>query len=278
MTSPRNATTKPATGKRFYSWRGEAYWSVTTIIGGGIPKPVLVNWAKKFTAEYAVDNFDKLTKLLEPDKDGNVDREAAVDWLKGAAFRDRDKKADLGSSLHVATEAYVLGKPMPMWPLPIRPRMGQFLAFLQDWEPEYHQTEASVYSRTQRYAGTLDAICTIKGRRVLLDYKSGKGVYPEVALQLAAYRYAEFIGLPDGAEALMPAVDACAVLHLPDDGDYDLIEVRADKDVFNSFLYAREVFRWLEEGSKSALLGPIPAKPADETQLALGAALTEATS
>ena len=50
-----------------------------------------------------------------------------------------------------------------------------------------------VYSRTFGFAGTLDAICTIAGRRGLLDIKTGRsGVYPEVALQLAAYAHADF--------------------------------------------------------------------------------------
>lgn len=252
MSPPRNATTSGS--KRFYSWRNENYWSVTTIINGGVPKEALINWAKKFTAEYAVDNFEKLTALLVPDADGATDRDGAVDWLKGAAYRDRDRKAALGSNVHDAFEAYVLGKPYPTWPLPIRPRMKQVQAFLADHKPVFEATEASVYNRTQRYAGTLDAICTIDGRRLLVDTKTGKGVYPEAALQLAAYRYAEFLGNADGSEVTMPDVDGCAVLHLPDEGtEYELVSVRADEEVFRSFLYVREVFRWCQETSKTVL-------------------------
>jgi hypothetical protein len=256
MTSPKNATTA-RTGQRYYSWRGENYWSVTTILGGGLPKPALINWAKKFTAEYAVDNLTKLATLLEPDAQGEVDREGAVDWLKNASFRERDRAADLGTLVHAATEAYVLGKPYPKWPPLVKPRMEAFERFLADFEPEYTATEASVYSRAQRYAGTLDAIATIDGRTLLLDTKtSKKAIYPDVALQLAAYRYADFIGLPDGSEEPMRPVDACAALRLAD-GEYELIDVRADRDVFQVFLFVREVFRWTTETSKSVLLGPV---------------------
>src|SRR5262249_28914527 len=97
---------------------------------------------------------------------------------------------------------------------------------------------------------------TIAGRKLLLDTKTGKGVYPEVALQLAAYRYAEFIGLPDGSEAKMPTVDGCAVVHLPEAGGYQLLEVRADPEGFTGFLYVRECFRFQEEMSKTVVLGP----------------------
>jgi hypothetical protein len=105
-------------------------------------------------------------------------------------------------------------------------------------------------------------------RRYLLDMKTGKGVYPEVALQLAAYRNAEFIGLADGSEAEMPDVDACAVLHLPEAGGYELVDVRADADVFRTFLYVREVFRWQNEASKSVILGPLDALATDGRELA----------
>src|SRR5437773_1920308 len=109
MAPPRNA--RSTGSRRFYDWRGESFWSVTTIIGGGVPKPALINWAKKFTAEYAWDNFDVLAEMRETD-----DRDGAIDWLKNAAFRSRDKAADLGSVVHASIEAVALGKPIPRWP------------------------------------------------------------------------------------------------------------------------------------------------------------------
>ena len=50
----------------------------------------------------------------------------------------------------------------------------------------------------------------------------------------------------------MPQVDGALGLHLTPLG-YRLIEVRADRDVFAAFLYAREVFRWQQETSKTVL-------------------------
>jgi hypothetical protein len=258
--APRNATTSKRTGKRFYTWRNENYWSVTTILQA-VPKPALINWAKKFTAEYACDNFDQLQALLAPRHDGSVDRDGAVDWLKGAAFRDRDRKAEIGSRIHAACEAYVLGQPFPEWPITIRPQMLAFERFLLDYQPTFEATEAGVYNRSERYAGTLDGILTFEndgGRRLVGDYKSGKAIYPEVALQLAAYRFAEFIGLADGSEGPMPDVDGAFALHLPaEGGTYEVLDVRADLDVFRSFLYFREAFRWMDESSKTVLLGPL---------------------
>jgi hypothetical protein len=262
VSGPRNATT--AGNKRFYSWRDENYWSVTTILSGGLPKPALLPWGIKSVAEGVVTKRDVLLPMLAecrtPDtcKTGEFCDacDQTIRWLKSTPYGARDRAADLGTFVHQAAEAYVLGKPFPKWPASVKPRMDAFTQFLADYRPEYEQTEASVYNRSESYAGTLDAIAAIGGRKILLDTKTGKGVYPEVALQLAAYRYAEFIGLPNGDEAPMPEVDGAAVLHIPATGGYELIEVRADRPVFTAFLYVRECFRFQEDMSKGVILGP----------------------
>jgi hypothetical protein len=251
VSAPRNSRSS-AYGQRTYTWRQEGFWSVTTIISGGVPKPALLPWGIKSVAEGACDLADELPGLVAKDRD------AAVRMLKGIPWASRDKAADIGTLVHAAIEADRLGQPWPPVPEVAQARMDAFARFVADHQPEYQATEASVYSRRWHYAGTLDAIVKLDGRTLLLDAKTGKGVYPEVALQLAAYRYAEFIGSPDGDEEPMVPVDGCAVLHLPPEGDsYELIDVRADEQVFQSFLYALEVFRWQEEHSKTVLLGPL---------------------
>ena len=250
MSAPRNASSRGS--KRLYSWRDEAYWSVTTIIGGGVPKPALLPWGIKMVAEGAVEFADQLPAMILADRDG------AVRFLKGLPYAKRDKAADLGTLVHEAAEAHALGKPMPPVSDEVRPYMTAFERFLADFKPEILATEASVYNRTEHYAGTLDLIIrlTLPGHELpgnyLTDSKSGKGVYPEVGLQLAAYRNAEFIGLPDGSEGPMPTVDGALALHLTVNG-YRLLEIRCDDEVYRSFLYAREVFRWIEETSKTVL-------------------------
>lgn len=250
MAAPRNATSTK--GKRFYSWRDENYWSVTTILNGGIPKPALLPWGIKCVAEMAVEMADQLPAMVA------ADREAAIKFLKGSPYAKRDAAGDLGTLVHEAIEAHALGKPMPPAPPEVQPYMRAFQAFLADFTPAFTATEASVYNRSQKYAGTLDGIATMtlplhdEPGSYLIDAKSGKGIYPEVALQLAAYRHAEFIGLPDGSEAPMPKVDGALALHLTPDG-YRLIEVVADDEVFQAFLFAREVFRWQEQTSKTVL-------------------------
>ena len=48
-------------------------------------------------------------------------------------------------------------------------------------------TEAVVYSDKYRFAGSMDAIATRGEQLVAIDWKTGNALYPEHALQIAAY-------------------------------------------------------------------------------------------
>lgn len=240
-------------------------WSVTTLISGGKPKPALLPWGIKMTAEYAVANAPRLYAMVQAAA-GDPDALAGVvSWLKGAPYRDREKKADLGTTFHEIAEAHALGKLRPTVPPEAEPLVRHFERFLTDWRPEFELAEATVYNLRESYAGTLDGIAVMghPRRRLLLDYKTGADVYDEVALQLAAYARAEGIYLAPGTTAPMPAVDGAVVVHVTADG-YRVIPVDVGEEVWRSFRYVREVFRYQDEISK-AVLGealPTPVFPA----------------
>jgi hypothetical protein len=265
VTSPRNA--KTTNRGRTYTWPGDdppiTYDSVTTVLSGGVPKPALPSWAAKSVAEWAVSNVQQVLDIIETEGPGE-----AVRILKGKPWSQRDRAADLGSRCHDAAEAYVLGKPMPEWEEDVKPYMASFCAFLEDFRPTYELTEATVYNRRYSYAGTLDFIARIGDELILGDIKTGKGVYDEVALQLAAYRYAEFIGLPDGTEAPLPVVDAVRVLHLTP-RRYELIPVEAGEAQFRTFLYAQQVHGFCKSADVLGLPIPRPgARPVAEPNVA----------
>ncbi|HSW42516.1 MAG TPA: hypothetical protein VLM76_08410 [Patescibacteria group bacterium] len=290
MSNPAGA--KTTSRGRVYTRKGRNYWSVTTIIKGGLPAPALMGWGMRSVAEYAVANHrqiaamlgavslqrvegrleqpivDRLASLFGATRDekpiapfyvvSDPDAvEAAVKWLSGAPYRERDRKADVGSAVHAQIEAIILGKPRPE-PMPdVAPFLLQFDRFVADFSPSWEASEGTIYSDKESYAGTLDWIATIGGRRLIGDTKTGKGVYPEAALQLAAYAHADYLGLADGTDAPLPAFDGGVVLHLSPDA-YQLVPVRIDDDVFRAFLFAREVFRWAETISKTVLGTAIP--------------------
>lgn len=260
---PANATTTER--GRTYLWKGETFDSVTTIIDRGVPKPELINWAARKAARHAVENLAELSTLVAAG-----DRGAAIAQIADAHIVERDTAATKGTEIHSHVEATVLGQPIPTPSLSIARSLGSFQKFCDELQPKFLMSEATVYSRQHCYAGTLDLIAEIvlpDGSVHLVDVKSGKNVYGSVALQLAAYRYAEFIAMPDGTEVPMPAVDACYVLHLRP-RSYKLIPVVADETIFRSFLYAQQVAHFVEHTSRQVLGLPV-AMSEQPTQLRL---------
>lgn len=303
-------------GSRFYEWQGERFWSVTTILGRGLPKH-LAPWAAKLVAELAWADMKarpqgrNAASLRRWTRNGRAYVEAlqaaggltsvrlekltgedlGLRWLKGEPDRVRDAAADRGSDVHAAAEDLVLETAQELlglamagyeleillerqWPDAIAPWMAAFVNFNRDWRPRFLAAEATVFNRPQAYGGTLDAIAVVPGLEdalpglglgdvpLVVDYKSGNRLYPEVALQLSAYARGEFVGLPDGVtEAPLPDVsqEYGLALHLrpatrQHPRGYRLRPVRIGQDVFAHFLFARENFRWVTESSKAVLL------------------------
>lgn len=243
---------------RLYDWRGEKFWSVTTVLDA-LPKPALMYWAAKLVAEFSVKNLEVLQNLVD-----HGDTVGAIQLAKGAPNRDRDKKADVGTAVHEAVEALILDKPLPDWDSTVAKHMDHFLQFVKDWDVTFEASEAQVYNRAERYAGTFDFTAIIPrlpdfgyaGPRCLGDVKTGKGIYPEVGLQLAAYAHGEFIGLPNGTEVPNPKYDVGAALHLRP-GGYKLVPARIDDDIFLAFKYVREVWRFINETADDVLGVPL---------------------
>ena len=61
-----------------------------------------------------------------------------------------------------------------------------------DWEKENSITpvlvETSLTSERYGFGGTIDCLAQLNGELILIDHKTGKGIYPEMFYQLAAYR------------------------------------------------------------------------------------------
>jgi hypothetical protein len=234
VTAPALAGTSP-NGHRIYTWQGRDYPSVTAIINGGVPAPFLVRWAAKAAADYAVANLDHLRHLPT---------DQAVREVKQAPWARRDQAASLGDQVHAAIDAHTTGRPRPTVPPEAVPYLAAFDRFLLERNPAFLASEQTVYSRRFGYAGTFDAICTLPRLGVVLvDVKTGRRIYPEVALQLAAYAHADFIGHPDHTEAPLPELHAAAVLHLRPSG-YRLVQVPIGQAVLEAFLAALAVFRF----------------------------------
>jgi hypothetical protein len=250
VTAPALAATG-AGGHRVYRWQGREYPSVTAILSGGVPKPLLVRWAARVAAEYAVGHLDHL-RLLPPGQ--------AIREVKQAPFARRDAAAELGDLVHAAVEATASGRARPTLLPQAEPYLAGFDRFLADRRPVFLAAERTVYSRRYGYAGTFDAIASLPGHGVvLLDVKTGHRLYPEACLQLAAYAAADFVADPDAVtEHPLPELHAGVVLHLRP-GGYRLVPVPIGPAVLEGFLAALAVFRFATDLAPTLL--PDPEQP-----------------
>ena len=264
MTGPANSTTTQG-GARTYTWDGESFPSVTTLLGDGVPKKALTYWAANQTAQYVVDNYDFVGEMLRQPNGSRL----AYDTLKGAPWRNRDNAAARGTNLHDYADAWAQGLPLPKVPPENEGLVRSLMLFLEEWQPEFVRSEFTIYNKQYGYAGTGDFLANIAGHGlVLADYKTAKkgrqghGIYPETALQLNAYAKGEFIGMPNGTEAPMPEVDALLAINIRSDG-YTVVPCELSDRVHRAFLYAMQVARFVKEGGQ--FVGDPLAPPIRET-------------
>lgn len=246
---------------------------VTTITSNGLPKPALLNWAGDATAEYAVDHWDELAKLPTSER---------LKRIKGGRYEKRDAAAAKGSTIHKLAERLIAGERVTI-PDGLEGYVQSCVRFLDEFDLRAVHVEAVVYSETHRHVGTLDLIADVllpdmpeydhvpRGEdgysRGLFDWKTGKsGIFGDVALQLAPYRWSEWLILPDGEVIEMPAVDFCAGIHLRQDG-YTVVPLETGEDVYRDFLYVREVAR-IVDGLRDLVGDPIEPPTASRYVLA----------
>lgn len=240
MTAP--ALARRRTGRR-YIWPPNTPTpelvvpSVTTILGN-LNKPALVNWAAKSVAEYAVDNILKWQDLPADD---------AIDLLKRSPYRTAKGKRDIGTAVHDAIDAWI-GKQPTIENLDLLPHIGGAIAFMDDQVERVLHFEATIFNRTYKYAGTTDVIVLLKDSRIALcDWKSGRAIYPEAAIQVCAYSHGEFIGTDQGEEVDLPPIDIGIVVHLPGDGTYKAREVELTPQLWKTFVALRTVQRFKDD-------------------------------
>lgn len=211
---------------------------VTTILGA-LPKTALINWAANATADYAVNNWPDLDVLPPAER---------LKRLQGGRHETTDRAKARGTEVHELGERLVKGEQVQV-PDHIAGHVEGYARFLDAFGVEPVLTEFTVGHDRYRYAGTGDLIARFtmpngEVKTLLADLKTNaKGIYGETALQLAAYRYAEYILGADGEPTPVPEVDGCAAIHVRGDGS-DLIPVTADEQQFRQFLYVQQTFEW----------------------------------
>ena len=148
--------------RRYRTADGESVPGVTTVTGL-LSKPSLVRSANKLGLQGVV----------------------------AGAYTERT--ARVGSLAHAMISAALLGEDFPAPDAApeeleqARLPLGRFLAWREGHSLRPVHCESAFVSERLRYGGTVDCYCVLDGEPVLLDFKTGRSIYPEYFVQLAAY-------------------------------------------------------------------------------------------
>lgn len=225
---------------------GNEYPSVTTVLGIVGKGEALKHWAANEVAKYAVHNRDTWARL---------DEAAAIDLLKREPLRFLDRAASRGTDVHALAEAYAKTGVMPPWAEEISGYVAALKNFFDQHQPTPVLVEHTVFNETVGYAGSFDLVCrlaTFENALTILDYKTSKAIYPDVAAQLAAYAHGlEYV---DGDTVCqMPKIDNAVAVRLAADGSYEMIEC----DIEAGWRYFKAVRAVFDIPTKPLLLGDV---------------------
>src|SRR5215468_10852062 len=243
-TTTTKSPANPWDRSRFYRIEGSDLPSVTTILEV-IAKPALGPWyAKEERRAFEAAMLEVLSKPGARDPEYVLAAVAeAVSGVK-AADRARQQAATIGTAVHAGIEWYLRTQLEEDAGLP--PRLPEAAVWAveswKDWARsvalEPLAIERVVYCSDCGYAGTLDLYARVQGQLTLLDWKTGRAIYPEAFLQNVAYRHAAARqGLPS-AQGLIVRVPK-----LMDDPSWEVMAV-PETLVIDDFIAALRLWRW----------------------------------
>lgn len=240
-------------GKRWYTVaNGNEYPSVTTILQV-IGKPALIAWSAKVEREMVTNVSAQLYEDVATTP--KMSKIAYLNTLQTRLGKEKahkkllEKAGDIGSQIHALIEwtlkASLMHEPGPSPQVTDKAQWG-FMAW-EDWRKSVNLKpvfiEQTVWSDTHGYAGTMDLLAEVNGVLTVLDWKSGKAIYPESYLQNAAYRFAlREMGHGDPVQGLvvrLPKVDT--------DPDFEVKECPPEKDCMEVFLNAKKLWEWSQK-------------------------------
>lgn len=205
-----------------YSLDGKAtYPSVTTILGARV-SPRLIDWSARVQFEADAEVAYRLVCGYEaglPLGTTTPPRDRFIEAFKASAGAERENQKQLreagalGTEVHKLIERWVrtrLGETVPEPEVSDEAlRVGRgFAAWAESVELEPVVIEQRLVHVGFGYAGTMDllAYSTVAGERRLdvWDFKTSKGIYPEMRIQSGAYRDAlhHMVGVTAGGRLL----------------------------------------------------------------------------
>lgn len=218
----------------FYQIEGVKYDRVTRITGCIPKQDILINWAAKLTAEAAadVDQAEYQTKAIY------------VDAVKALSKERRNYNRDRGTEIHGAIEAHMTGQPVVSaydnW-------VDEASKVLERYDiPQDARAEVVLVNVELEYAGTCDVI----HGDTILDWKSGRTLYPDYLIQMWAYM--EATHYVDANDKLKPITERAelGILARVGEYDYEVKELERGTQVYNfcgqTFEHLQGVRSWMQ--------------------------------
>jgi hypothetical protein len=242
-------------GGRFYHDIPDApcpYASVTHILGGGIPKPALINWAANEERKLVMEAAVVLYERCRVHSQTAMPRDLYLATLLGELGKEKAhqkllaKAGDIGSEIHKLIEWHLrtaIGSHAGLKPI-VSLKAQHALDVFEQWGTSVQLKpiliERTVYSHVHQYAGTMDLLARVNGIVTLIDFKSGKAVYPEAFLQSAAYSTAlvemGYLAPQQGLIVRLPKVET--------DPEMEVVPVPPVADLLPVFLAAKQIWAW----------------------------------
>jgi ATP-dependent exoDNAse (exonuclease V) beta subunit (contains helicase and exonuclease domains) len=147
----------------YFNKKGDAIPSVTTILKI-LNKPELVDWA----------NFMGFIKINTKEYTAKA---AWIGTLTHYYIERSSKKKIISFKFLYKQNADVIKS--------VNKAYKGFVEWRKKYKPKFKKCELKV--QNDKFGGTIDSICEIEGKKYIVDYKTSKGVYPSMFLQLAAY-------------------------------------------------------------------------------------------
>jgi hypothetical protein len=221
--------------------------SVTWAVSAGLPHYGITRARLNLAVDFAVNNIDTWQDLSDDQARKLITSEAERQWAA---------KRDLGVTVHDLIERAIKREPVAEWDRSLAPYLRGAKSFIADFDFRFELLEATVFSEPNRYAGTFDFI----GRSerfpelglCLGDWKTGRsGVWPEHALQLAAYRHADYVLDDTDLILKLPKADRGLLVHLDGEDSYSVTEADISVATWGTFLSVLEVARSLRLRAQS---------------------------
>lgn len=232
---------------------GEPVSGVTTIMGAVLNKPALLPWA--YTQ--GLENYDRITRRVLQLCGAYTDvaaiglinqiKEEIQNFQVGKLYDKRDKAAEAGTLGHRLVECDIRGLPKPQkkdYPTEIWDKAQGGFGSYKDWKSRTKfkliHSEIPLVSEKYKFGGCLDIGGAVTDLE-LIDLKTGKGVYPNMFIQLGGYGILWNENHPDNQ------ITGYNILNIHPDASF-MHERRTDLSAeMEIFLEVNKIFRKMKE-------------------------------